>query len=86
MKLQRNIVLANLIEWWIAACDIMSDEVAAANLMVDVETLQEFLMNERSLEAMPFYFEDNVKKMVLPDVKDAAKMLLSLIDNYYEDE
>ena len=82
--MKRNVVIANLIDWWIANCDQVSERGAAMELNVDLKLLQSFLLGEKELTEMPEHFENTVKEQVLPDVKESVRILLNTIDKYYE--
>ncbi len=82
--MKRNVVIANLIDWWIANCGQVSDRIAAMELNVDLELLQSFLLGEKELSEMPEHFENTVKELVLPDVKESVRIILNAIDRYYE--
>lgn len=82
--MKRKLVIANLVDWWITNCDMVSDRIAAMELNVDLELLQSFLLGEKELTEMPDHFESTVKEQVLPDVKESVRIILNSIDQYYE--
>ncbi len=82
--MKRNVVIANLVDWWINNCDMVSDRIVARELNVDLELLQSFLLGEKELAEMPDHFESTVKEQVLPEVKESVRIILNSIDQYYE--